>query len=166
MIRIEKMECDNILFANNMTHTQFRRDMDFYDLTDMTLTKADFEAKFQDVISQFGRVRYVEDAGDYIVVQFHRENNGTLVIRPEPPPVPEKKRPTKNLEALVSFANSKGLHVAVDQTVSLTWQCYLHRQDSEIAGKNNWPFSATAYAAVKQALVNAGLLPGTPDADT
>ena len=162
MIRIEKSEF-GAGFAPTIV-SESRADIDFYDLTAFDLTKQDFNVVFKDQIGPFANISMVEDHGDHITYFYQSQNSGVLKVYPCPPQPPKKpdKRPTKNLESLVSYANSKGLNVSLYQSTDLTWNCFLHGPEIIVADTYNpcvYPFPATAYAAVKLALQRAGLLP-------
>jgi hypothetical protein len=160
MIKIIKTEYASEF--SPIVRTEHVKDLDFFDLTAFDLTKADFADYFREHIGDFGNVTSVHDDGSYISVKYERQNNGILEIYPEPPPVAKKpdKRPTKNLESLVKYANDKGYHVDLTQLsgkFGFKWYGFLYRNDSTIV--SHVPDSCdTAYQALKWMLKDAGLL--------
>jgi hypothetical protein len=159
MIKIIKTE-----FATGYqpVRTETTKDMNFFDLTDFTLCEKDFALLFKHEIGEFAEVSSLHDDGAYISIKYDTSNHGILEIYPakEPEPKGPDKRPTKNLESLIKYANEQGLHVHINQTSlerGATWYACLFNEMSTIKAI---PFttSATPYEAVKAALKEAGLL--------
>jgi hypothetical protein len=112
--------------------TESKADIDFYSLTDFTLTKESFFKLFKPQMSDFGRVMVVSDMGTHIKIEYDRFNIGKLEVYPMPPEPPKKqdKRPTKNLESLVKSLNERGYHVHLDQYTGCTWECWIWANDT------------------------------------
>jgi hypothetical protein len=160
MIKIIKTEYASEF--SPIVRTEHVKDLDFFDLTAFDLTKDDFADYFREHIGDFGNITSVHDDGSYISVKYERQNSGILEIYPEPPLVPKKKdkRPTKNLESLVKYANSKGYHVGLTQMskkFGYNWYGFMYREDCTIVSHTTDEFD-TAYQAVKWMLKDAGLL--------
>jgi hypothetical protein len=142
-----------------IVRTTHIEDMDFFSLTDSTLTKADFAKMFKDHVGEFGNVTEMHDDGKYISMSYITANRGILEIYLEPPPVPEKKRITKNLESLIAFANSNGYHFHLDQNsgqFGFKWYGFMYDENCEIVTHTLKDYD-TAYQATKAMMKKAGL---------
>jgi len=132
------------------------KDADFFDFTDGTLTEKDFAKSFVEHVGEFGNVTKVHDDGKYISISYDRFNRGILEIYPEPPPVPEKKRVTKNLESLVKYANIRGFRMTLKQNDNYSWYCVMFDNNNENIFISKDDFT-TPYQAAKAVLEDAGL---------
>jgi hypothetical protein len=154
MIKIIKTE-----FASEFSpivRTEHMKEIDFYELTNLALTKADFAETFKEHVGEFGNVTSIHDDGKYISVSYDRFNRGILEIYPEPDKKPEAKRITKNLEAICKYANVRGWRVNLKQTDNYKWYGVLfnNHDDRCFIGTDD---CQTPYQAVKNVMEDAGL---------
>jgi hypothetical protein len=158
MIKIVKMEYSG--YPVRSVETVSHKDINFYDLTALDRTKADFTKDFRVELSEVSHINRIVDEGTHIRINYMRENNGFLFIYPEKDKKPAKKRATKNLDTLVAQCNKAGciasFHQMQDSDGSFHWMTYILDAKSfrVLAHDDLMGAFRTPYQSLKNAIAN------------